>query len=185
MFVFLSKKTFSFSKNWVSLKNEKSFLLSSVFNRKFRRFSPVFANTQSVVRNVVGSRINSKFGIFFKILFRCDLIISKNWLHAAKNIFYRISKPFPFLNAIKDIGYQNKMIVIITFCIFESSAWIKNAKRDFEDFLQSIWLLHGKSEWIKTLRTTGYWQKTGRILSLRIQLTKFAKNFFVLLFLVF
>ena len=147
--------------------------------------SPHLAKPFSVVRNVVGSRINSKFGIFFKILFRCDLIISKNWLHAAKNIFYRISKPFPFLNAIKDIGYQNKMIVIITFCIFESSAWIKNAKRDFEDFLQSIWLLHGKSEWIKTLRTTGYWQKTGRILSLRIQLTKFAKNFFVLLFLVF
>ena len=116
--------------------------------------SPHNKNTFLVVRNVVGSRINSKFGIFFKILFRCDLIISKNWLHAAKNIFYRISKPFPFLNAIKDIGYQNKMIVIITFCIFESSAWIKNAKRDFEDFLQSIWLLHGKSEWVKTLRTT-------------------------------
>ena len=48
---FCRKKTFSFSKNLVSLKNEKSFLLSSVFNRKFRRFSPVFANTQSVTRN--------------------------------------------------------------------------------------------------------------------------------------
>ena len=99
---FCRKKTFSFSKNLVSLKNEKSFLLSSVFIRKFRRFSPVFANTLSVARNTpkMCIKLNVKF-----------LRLQRNWIQT-KNYWVKGLNSF----SIKKITKRN---------------WVLNPKRIF------------------------------------------------------